>query len=208
MNVAELDSAIYFLQNICPTIGTFKIFSYDSETTSSGGSSDADDNNVHLSRSRRRILLPPNLANQIQKIEYLLAMNSTEAFSLTGVGSDFLVNTLGATRITDTSASVMGSAVLPVEIAPSELQQQQRQDLPLSLWPFALAKAFTKCYRTCDQDSDVRDEENYRKEARFNIVYHLLRHGPIFSAGQTCRYKRKREYYPRRVKKLNKKFSK
>ncbi|OEU10388.1 hypothetical protein FRACYDRAFT_247442 [Fragilariopsis cylindrus CCMP1102] len=76
----------------------------------------------------------------------------------------------------------------------------QKQSLP-SVCPLAISKAFRKSYRTCNQKSDIRGEDTFKYEIRHDIVYHLLRNGRIFATGQTERYKRKRAYYPRVVKK-------
>ena len=135
VNNEELDSVIYFLEKH-PTVGIMKVFNYDS-------------------------LLPIDQRKKINKIEYLLSMNSIDAFSMTG----------------------------------------RPETIPPSVCPLAISKAFRKSYRTCNQDSDIRDEDNFKYEIRHDIVYHLLRNGPIFASGQTVRYKRKREYYPRGVKK-------
>ncbi|OEU21236.1 hypothetical protein FRACYDRAFT_234861 [Fragilariopsis cylindrus CCMP1102] len=135
VNNEELDSVIYFLEKH-PTVGIMKVFNYDS-------------------------LLPIDQRKKINKIEYLLSMNSIDAFSMTG----------------------------------------RPETIPLSVFPLAISKAFRKSYRTCNQDSDIRDEDNFKYEIRHDIVYHLLRNGPIFATGQTERYKRKRAYYPRVVKK-------
>ena len=136
VNNEELDSVIKFLEKLYPTVVTMKVFSYDS-------------------------LLPIDQREKINKIEYLLSMNSIDAFSMTG----------------------------------------RPETIPLSVFPLAISKAFRKSYRTCNQDSDIRDEDNFKYEIRHDIVYHLLRNGPIFATGQTERYKRKRAYYPRVVKK-------
>ncbi|OEU16897.1 hypothetical protein FRACYDRAFT_239493 [Fragilariopsis cylindrus CCMP1102] len=136
VNNEELDSVIYFLEKLYPSVGIMKVFSYDS-------------------------LLPIDQRKKINKIEYLLSMNSIDAFSMTG----------------------------------------RPETIPLSVCPLAISKAFRKSYRTCNQDSDIRDEDNFKQEIRHDIVYHLLRNGPIFATGQTERYKRKRAYYPRVVKK-------
>ena len=72
--------------------------------------------------------------------------------------------------------------------------------IPVSVLPLAIAKAYRKKYQTCYQESYLRDETNFRRDNRFDVVYHLLRNGPFFAAGQTCRYKRKREHYPRGAK--------
>ena len=136
VNNEELDSVIKFLEKPNPTVVIMKVFSYDS-------------------------LLPIDQREKINKIEYLLSMNSIDAFSMTG----------------------------------------RPETIPLSVFPLAISKAFRKSYRTCNQDSDIRDEDNFKYEIRHDIVYHLLRNGPIFATGQTERYKRKRAYYPRVVKK-------
>ena len=66
-------------------------------------------------------------------------------------------------------------------------------------------------YRTCNPASHIQDEDDFRRDTRFDVVYQLLRHGPIFRSIHTkegqenpYRYKRKRVYYQRKVKKYPK----
>jgi len=324
VNNTELDSVIHFLEKLHPTIGTMKVFSYDSDSTNNHqSSSGGDGNNISSSNTntryysgdgpgnyfrrmrrqnasahrtmtssdngsfrfqmdddkkppslRRKILLPFDQASRIHKIEYLLSMNATKAFSMTGtcstttttaeynvidapaaayakssreVGGIQIVNAARITRekeaanraaaaaaaSSNTTTTYHSGAVAAATLASVSLstsssssvgndqyhhrQPPQRQistpvsiskPVPLSVWPLALSKAMTRrSYRTCNQDSDIRDEDNFRHDTRYDVVYHMLRHGPIFATGQTCRYKRKREYYPRNVKKRIK-FSK
>mmetsp|Transcript_1070 Transcript_1070/g.1219 ORF Transcript_1070/g.1219 Transcript_1070/m.1219 type:complete len:882 (+) Transcript_1070:735-3380(+) len=361
ITTTELESVIYFLEQLHPTIGTMKVFSYDSESTqnhrssSGGGDTTANSNNtttttstrhyagdgpgsyfrrlrqINHSRSRanahhrttlfgsmeddektpslklrRQILLPLDHARKIQHIEYLLSMNATQAFAMTGTRATTTTITTTTAPAADATSTqgggtdnqkvvvtpemkealtkAIGSAVRsPTGTVAPELMQscltrgvpestiwkavRMARDIeamtqqvtretatavtavwkegrgpmagalaasvltsiavgtdpprrppppipvpvsvpvvsnpvPLAVWPVALATALTRTsYRTCNQESDVGDEENFRQDTRYDVVYHLLRHGPIFATGQTCRYKRKREYYPRSVKK-------
>ena len=157
-SLEELDSMIYFLKHLYPTIGVLKVFSYDGvsiENTDDG------------QRCQRSIELLKEQADKLHKIEYLLSMNSTNAFTMTN---------------SRPSSSLASSLI------------------PSSVWPLAIAKAYRKKYQTCYQESYLRDETNFRQNTRYDVVYHLLRHGSIFAAGQTCRYKRKREHYSRGAK--------
>ena len=153
-SLEELDSVIYFLEHLYPTIGVLKVFSYDDVPNEN-----PDDGCIELQKEQ---------ADKLHTIEYLLAMNSTNAFTMTN----------------SRPSSSLASSLIPA-----------------SLLPLAIAKASRKKYQTCYQESYLHDETNFRQDNRFDVVYHLLRHGPIFAAGQTCRYKRKREYYPRGAKK-------
>ena len=254
-NLEELDSVIYFLEHLYPTIGVLKVFSYDvvpnenpddDSATQHGprGGRRRRDTGGHVRArrgggnslmewyrlynqqvgyehfnilgedttstatittkpppsfyyGRRRIELPKKQANKLHKIEYLLSMNSTNAFTMTGArpSSSLASSSLGLSSALPT---------LPITSAATTTTSSNLisdTTVPLSVWPLAVATASRKKYRTCNQESDLRDETNFRQDTRYDVVYHLLRHGPIFAAGQTCRYKRKREYYPRGAKK-------
>jgi hypothetical protein len=250
VNNEELDSVIYFLDKLYPTIGIMKVFSYDSCKGKDGVVSFRENGlaitHIH---NKRMIFLPSDQRKKINKIEYLLSMNSTNAFSMTGgrgrgrggggtrnttIPGDYIVpiaaaaaaaatttdstenedgrhsfgssEEVGASASASVSASVSASASASASTTDHHhggggVLRQRQTTIPLSVYPLALSKSFRKSYRTCNQDSDIRDEDTFRKEIRYDIVYHLLRNGPIFASGQTVRYKRKREYYPRGVKK-------
>ena len=141
--------------NIIQNIDLSKlVFSYDDVPNEN-----PDDGCIELQKKQ---------ADKLHTIEYLLAMNSTNAFTMTN----------------SRPSSSLASSLIPV-----------------SVLPLAIAKAYRKKYQTtCYQESYLRDETNFRQDNRFDVVYHLLRNGPFFAAGQTCRYKRKREHYPRGAK--------
>ena len=152
-SLEELDSVIYFLEHLYPTIGVLKVFSYDDVPNEN-----PDDGCIELQKEQ---------ADKLHTIEYLLAMNSTNAFAMTN----------------SRPSSSLASSLIPA-----------------SLLPLAIAKASRKKYQTCYQESYLHDETNFRQDNRFDVVYHLLRNGPFFASGQTCRYKRKRVHYPRGAK--------
>jgi len=201
VNSEELDSVIYFLEKLYPTVGIMKVFSYDACKGKDGVVSFRENGlavtHIH---NKRMILLPSDQRKKINKIEYLLAMNSTNAFELTGT-------TAGNSQIND--SQIAPSLSYPTMETNQhhhhhhqQQHQQQPKQLPLSVWPLALYKAFRKSYRTCNQDSSMEDEDTFRKEIRYDVVYHLLRNGPIFSSNHTQRYKRRREYHSRGCKKI------
>ena len=68
-SLEELDSVIYFLEHLYPTIGVLKVFSYDDVTNEN-----PDDGCIELQKKQ---------ADKLHTIEYLLAMNSTNAFAMT-----------------------------------------------------------------------------------------------------------------------------
>ena len=153
-SLEELDSVIYFLEHLYPTIGVLKVFKYDDVTDEN-----PDDECIEFQKKQ---------ADKLHTIEYLLAMNSTNAFTMT-------------------NSSPSSS------LAPSLI--------PVSVLPLAIAKAYRKKYGTCYQESYLHDETNFRQDNRFDVMYHLFRNGPYLNwAGQTCRYKRKREHYSRAAK--------
>jgi hypothetical protein len=233
VNNEELDSVIYFLEKLYPTVGTMKVFRYGSCKGKDGVVSFRENSpSITHIHNKRMILLPSDQRKRINKIEYLLSMNSINAFSMTGGGSGRRGDGTRNTTISDGGAAVAADAAAAAdadntgnedgrnplrsseEVGASASAsasttdhnqgggvRQRPETIPLSVWPLAIFKAFRKSYRTCNQDSDIRDEDTFRKETRYDIVYHLLRNGPIFASGQTVRYKRKREYYPRGVKK-------
>jgi hypothetical protein len=221
VNNEELDSVIYFLEKVYPTVGMMKVFRYGSCMGKDGVVSFRENSpSITHIHNKRMILLPSDQRKKINKIEYLLSMNSTNAFSMTGGGGirgggggtrNTTIPGAGAANSTGNedgrnplgNSEEMGASALATTTNQGEGGgvQQRPETIPLSVWPIAIFKAFRKSYRTCKQDSDIRDEDTFKKEIRYDIVYHLLRNGPIFASGQTVRYKRKREYYPRGVKK-------
>ncbi|OEU12103.1 hypothetical protein FRACYDRAFT_244363 [Fragilariopsis cylindrus CCMP1102] len=218
VNNEELDSVIYFLEKLYPTVGIMKVFCYGSCMGKDGVVSFRENSpSITHIHNKRMILLPSDQRKKINKIEYLLSMNSTNAFSMTGGGDirggggtrNTTIPGAGAANSTRNedgrnplgNSEEMGASALATTTNQGEGVQQRPETIPLSVWPLAIFKAFRKSYRTCNQDSDIRDEDTFKKEIRYDIVYHLLRNGPIFASGQTVRYKRKREYYPRGVKK-------
>mmetsp|Transcript_17828 Transcript_17828/g.49371 ORF Transcript_17828/g.49371 Transcript_17828/m.49371 type:complete len:587 (-) Transcript_17828:144-1904(-) len=129
-----------------------------------------------------------NLKNRAHDIEYLLARNA--------MNPDTLLRCGGKGRDGSTGARV-----------------QPRELPPRGLWPLALTKAYSRWYSTFDDYNGTfttaRAASSRKTSMPFAMAYDFLRHGSIFSMGQTESWcKRKRQFLSRRAKKRVQYYSK
>ena len=97
-SLEELDSVIYFLEHLYPTIGVLKVFSYDDVPNEN-----PDDGCIEE--------LQKEQADKLHTIEYLLAMNSTNAFTMTN----------------SRPSSSLASSLIPVSVLPLAIAKAYRK---------------------------------------------------------------------------------
>eukprot|EP00536_Pseudo-nitzschia_multiseries_P009299 jgi/Psemu1/288361/fgenesh1_pg.256_\ len=185
---SEVDGLVWFLTTIGASVSRLDVFSLWATPRYNGGV-----NNPRI----------VHLKNRARTIEHLLAENAMNPSALLRTGS-------ASANANESSPS---SKTLP----------------PRSLWPLALARTYTRGYSTYDERSGTFHVVNLSQTTTrvftmdyhettaaaaatsvpFTVAYEFLRHGTIFSTGQTESWcKRKRNFLSRRVKKRVQYYSK
>jgi len=181
--MVEVESLVCFLETIGSSVGTLDIFSLWTTPRYNGGPS-----NPKIS----------NLKDRAQTIEYLLARNATNTCSLLTGGNDLKLKFVSSDDAKDTATS---RATTKTNTQPTNANSCRRSP-PRALWPLALAKTYARGYSIFNESNGAFSVKTSSSNIPFAIAYDFLRHGSIFSTGQTKSWcKRKREFIPRTVKK-------